>query len=200
MMWTSRLQTILAMVGVLWLAGCGQQPDTSPETGPIARAEPAGQAATVQQAEPVGDWPETSNVSRAGRFYFAGQPGEAAFRKAAADGVTMVINLRTKPEVARLPFDEPVLVAELGMKYVNIPVMPAEFSPAIVDRFAEVVDSTDQPVLVHCGSSDRVGGMWAAYLARTRGMQWDQALELGRTAGLHSPTIIESARRAAAGP
>lgn len=194
MMWTSRLQTILVIVGVLWLVSCSQQPDTSPD------AEPAGQAATVQRAEPVSDWPDTSNVSRAGRFYFAGQPGEAAFRKAAADGVTMVINLRTEPEVAGLPFDEPALVAELGMKYVNIPVMPADFSPAIVDRFAEVVATTDQPVLVHCGSSNRVGGMWAAYLARTRGMPWDQALELGRTAGLRSQTIIDSAQRAAAGP
>jgi uncharacterized protein (TIGR01244 family) len=157
------------------------------------------EAAPTAPAEAVEGWPDTPRLSRTGRYYFAGQPGEAGFRRAAAEGVALVINLRVDAEMAKVPFDEPALVADLGLEYVAIPVTPATFSAATVDRFAEAIATTDQPVLVHCASSNRVGGLWAAYLARVRTLDSDAALELGKTAGLRSPGMIEATRRVTEG-
>jgi uncharacterized protein (TIGR01244 family) len=152
------------------------------------------------EAEPIGDWPATKNVSRVGRIYFAGQPSEAALRMAADEGVELVINLRPLQEMARVPFDERALVDELGMRYVAIPVTPATFSLADVDRFAGQLEATDGPILVHCSSSNRCGGLWAAYLVWTHELDWDSALELGKAAGLSRESMIEAPQRVAQEP
>ena len=99
--------------------------------------------------------------------------------------------------MARVPFDEPALVAELGVDYVTIPVTPATLSAATVDRFEEEIATTDEPVLVHCSTAKRVGGLWAAYLVRSHGLDWEQAVELGKAAGLRQPAMIAAARRVA---
>ncbi|MHC4216830.1 MAG: protein tyrosine phosphatase family protein [Planctomycetota bacterium] len=154
----------------------------------------------VHPAEPVTGWPDTPRVSRAGRVFFAGQPGEAALRMAAAEGVDLVINLRPDQEMAKVPFDEPALVAELGMRYVSIPVTPPTFSPADVDRFDEELDTTSGLVLFHCSSSNRCGGLWAAYLVREADLAWETALPLGQAAGLARESMIEAAQQVAQSP
>ena len=46
-----------------------------------------------------------------------------------------------------------------------IPVTPKSFSADVVDRFAKALDeASGGGVLVHCASSNRAGGIWAAYL------------------------------------
>jgi uncharacterized protein (TIGR01244 family) len=173
-----RFPAILVAVLIVYQAGCAR----------------AGSPALVE-AEPVGDWPDTKNVSRVGRIYFAGQPSEAALRLAAAEGVELVINLRPMQEMAKVPFDERELVAALGMRYVTVPVTPSTFSLADVDRFAGQLDTTDGLVLVHCSSSNRCGGLWAAYLVWTHELDWDTALALGKAAGLSRQSMIEAAQR-----
>ena len=54
--------------------------------------------------------------------FISGQPTEQALRDLHAQGVTTVVNLRTPPEVARIGYDEPALVKELGMTYVYLPM------------------------------------------------------------------------------
>jgi uncharacterized protein (TIGR01244 family) len=171
----------------------------APAPAAEARA-PAAEAPELVAAVPVHGWPDTKNVSRAGRVFFAGQPGAASLRAAAADGVGLVINLRPGPEMAKVPFDEPALVAELGMRYVSIPVTTPAFSSADVDRFTEALAATDRPVLLHCASSNRCGGLWAAYLVREHGLDLDKALELGRAAGLRTSGMVTAARRVARAP
>jgi uncharacterized protein (TIGR01244 family) len=178
-----RILTILAIVFVACQTGCDRA------AGP-----------NLVPAQPVSGWPDTKNVSRVGRIYFAGQPSEAALRLAAAEGVGLVINLRPTEEMAKVPFDELGLVAELGMRYVSISVTPATFSLADVDRFGEELSATDGPVLFHCSSSNRCGGLWAVYLVREHGAGWDEALALGKAAGLSRLSMIEAAQRLAEGP
>jgi len=185
-----RFQTILLAALIAGHAGCERAP----------RPEVIAAGAQLVAAEPVSGWPGTKNVSRAGRIFFAGQPGEAALRQAAAEGVALVINSRTAQEMTRVPFDEPALVAALGMQYVVIPVTPSTFSAADVDRFAEALAATDGPVLFHCATANRSGGLWAAYLVRKRGLPWERALDLGRAAGLSRQSMIEAARRVAESP
>ncbi|MHC4210355.1 MAG: protein tyrosine phosphatase family protein [Planctomycetota bacterium] len=184
-----RFLTILLAALVVGHAGCER----------AAEPEVIAAEAELVAAEPVSGWPGTKKVSRVGRIFFAGQPGEAGLRQAAAEGVGLVINSRTTQEMARVPFDEPALVAELGMRYVAIPVAPSTFSAADVDRFAEALATTEGPVLFHCATANRSGGLWAAYLVRTHGVAWETALELGQAAGLSRQSMIEAARRVAEG-
>ena len=163
-----------------------------------ACAAPRLSTVAVEEAEPQQGWEGINNLFRDGFFYFGSQPDEAAFGRLAEEaGVTTVINLRRPQELEQLAFDEPVLVEGLGMRYVNIPITPDAFSADDVDRLAAVLAETEGPVLLHCGSSNRVGGMWAAYLARHRGVDLDEAIRLGKTAGLRRDTMIEAARRVA---
>src|SRR3954471_1100902 len=63
-------------------------------------------------------------IARVGDDVFiGGQPTERALRELRAQGVTTVVNLRTPEEMKRdVKFDEPALIAQLGMKYVYLPV------------------------------------------------------------------------------
>src|SRR5215208_1408131 len=44
--------------------------------------------------------------------FIGGQPTERALRELRAQGVTTVVNLRSPPEMTRVPFDESALVKE----------------------------------------------------------------------------------------
>jgi len=159
-----------------------------------------GTSAYTKEAEAVEGWDDVRNLSRAGRFYFAGQPGEDAFDRFADQGVDVVVNLRSQQEVDALGFDESATVLDAGMTYVHIPVTPDTFSTADVDRFAEVLDRSEGKILVHCSSSNRVGGLWAAYLARKRDVPLEEALELGEAAGLSRETMVQATRTVAEAP
>ena len=153
--------------------------------------------APVGVARPLEGWDGVNNAFRDGQFYFAGQPEEAAIRRYADEGVVTVVNVRTPPEIESLPFDEAEVVESLGMRYVSIPVSPETLSVDDVERFTEVLSESEGPVLIHCGSSNRVGGIWAAYLVRERGMDVEDAIERGKAAGLRSDSMVEAARRVA---
>ena len=111
----------------------------------------------------------------------AGQPDEAAFRVFAASGYTTVIDLRMPDENRGL--DEPAVVESLGMSYVPLPTSGETISFDQARRLDELIDAADGPVLVHCGSANRVGALIALNeYADSRDMEL--ALEKGRKAGL----------------
>jgi len=153
--------------------------------------------AGIGYAESSRDLPGVTNLSRDGMIYFAGQPSRQTLEAASQRGVKTIVNLRTADEMrSGVDFDEGETVQQLGMKYVNIPVTPESFAPADADRLHEVLGHTTDPVLIHCGSSNRVGALWAMYLHRRRGLTVDEAIERGRRAGLKSDQLTESIRKA----
>ena len=112
-------------------------------------------------------------------------------------GVRTVVNLRTDAEGAAA--ERPVVEAQ-GIRYVSVPVTPDSFSAADVDRVQEVLaDAAAAPVLLHCASSNRVGGVMAVLESR-RGKSLDEALAAGKAAGLHSPAMENAARRVLGAP
>lgn len=152
----------------------------------------------VGRPEPVTNWPNVNNVFRDGKVYFAGQPTVEALREAPERGIKQVVNLRTAPEMTGVSgFDEAAVVADLGMAYTTIPITPASLSYTDADRLKEILDKTSDPVMLHCGSSNRVGALWALYLHRYRGFDLDEAIRRGQDAGLRSPTLIEAIKRIA---
>lgn len=153
--------------------------------------------ASFAPAMAVADWDGVKNLSQDGGVFFGGQPTADAFRTAQKRGIKVVVNLRSDQETMALEFDEPALVRALGMEYVAIPITPDTFSTADADRLKDELLKTAGPVLIHCGSSNRVGALWAMYLRRHRGVAVDDALELGRQAGLRSESLIKTISQAA---
>jgi uncharacterized protein (TIGR01244 family) len=127
-------------------------------------------------------------IARVGDDVFVGgQPTELGLREMKAAGVTTIVNLRTPEEMAKIPFDERALAAQLGMKYVNLPVRgTAEFpySPETVTKFTEAVAKSNGKVLLHCTIGWRASHLWAAYLIRERGVPVDEALANARAINL----------------
>jgi uncharacterized protein (TIGR01244 family) len=119
--------------------------------------------------------------------FVSGQPTERGLRELKAQGVTTVVNLRTPEEMTRnVPFDEPALVKELGMRYVYLPVRGTPeypYSPATLTAFAEAVNSAEGKVLLHCTIAWRASHLWAAYLI-SRGIPVDSALANARAINL----------------
>jgi uncharacterized protein (TIGR01244 family) len=127
---------------------------------------------------------EIRGLWRDGRVFIAGQPDEVAFDRFQKVGVTAVVNLRTPAEMSdreRVPFDEAAVVEALGMEYVHIPLGGDDhpYTPAAVDRFAEVLERHDGLVLLHCTVAWRASYMWAAYLVREQGFSLAAAMARG---------------------
>jgi uncharacterized protein (TIGR01244 family) len=120
-------------------------------------------------------------------IFVAGQPTQRGLREMRDQGVTTVVNLRTPEEMTRnVDFDEPALVAQLGMRYVYLPVRGnAEFpyTPETLTKFAEAVSTANGKVLLHCTVAWRASHLWAAYLI-DRGIPVDSALANARAINL----------------
>jgi uncharacterized protein (TIGR01244 family) len=135
-------------------------------------------------------WPGINNSFQSERRYFGGQPTAAGLRHAASQGVKTVINLRNDAQ-ADVDYDEAALAAELGMTYLHLPIDSRAFTAADAEAFTKALEGAELPVLVHCRSSNRVGGLWAVHLVSRDLIGPEQALEHGKAAGLKSPATIE---------
>jgi protein tyrosine phosphatase (PTP) superfamily phosphohydrolase (DUF442 family) len=124
------------------------------------------------------------NLWKSGCFYFSGQPTLETLRWLKSEGVTIVINLRAENENRDFTdnsFNEENVVKELGMSYFSLPVGDkATYSPATVDKFAEILKTNTGKALVHCLSGGRVTFVWIAYLVRHRNYSLNDAIEIGK--------------------
>ncbi len=115
----------------------------------------------------------------------AGQPDEAALQVFADAGYTAVIDMRGPGEDRGLD-DEPAAVEALGMQYVAFPITGRD---AIgFDKARELdalLEGIDGPVLLHCGSGNRVGALLALRHS-LQGADDEAALQLGKDSGLTS--------------
>jgi uncharacterized protein (TIGR01244 family) len=125
-------------------------------------------------------------------FATAGQPKAEAFAKLAKQGFRAVLNLRTADEGAEA---ERELVEKAGMRYLNIPVVSANPNPEQVPGFIKAVkEPSNQPMLIHCGSAQRVGAFWMIYRVTEQGWPEEKALEEATKIGLTRPELIKFAK------
>ncbi|MEL6348730.1 MAG: sulfur transferase domain-containing protein, partial [Myxococcota bacterium] len=114
----------------------------------------------------------------------AGQPTLEQIQAAAAAGVKTIITLRPDSELGDR--DERAEVEAAGMAYVSIPISgPGDLNAANAQALAEAL-SDDGTTLVHCGSSNRVGALLAVKAAVIDGQGTEDAISLGKAAGLTS--------------
>ncbi len=138
------------------------------------------------------DWGKTPNVTQLGTLFFAGQIDEEGLQRAKDAGVTLVLNLRSPDEH---DWDEESAVEGAGLQYANVPITGAGFTPdAVAEIEALVKEHQAQGVLVHCASSNRVGGWLTTHMVTQHGEDLETALEFGRRAGMKSPAVEKRAR------
>lgn len=124
---------------------------------------------------------ETGVVQPVDGLTSAGQPDAAAFKVFADNGYVAVIDLRTAREARGL--DEQAVVEGLGMDYVPMPIGSDGISFANAMELDRLISSYNDPVLVHCGSANRVGALLALRASR-QGAGDEAAVEIGKTGGL----------------
>jgi uncharacterized protein (TIGR01244 family) len=122
-------------------------------------------------------------------FATAGQPKDSAFAKLAENGYRSVLSLRTGSEGIDLAHEKE-MVEKAGLRFINIPVQSSAPKPEQVTDFIKAVkDNSNQPMLIHCGSANRVGAFWMIYRVVDQGWPEDKALEEAITIGLTSPAL-----------
>lgn len=132
----------------------------------------------------LGDVVARNGVAPVDGMTSAGQPDEAALRVFADSGYVAVIDLRGANENRGI--DESSVVESLGMSYVMLPIdSPDAMSFDNAEKLGTLIDSYDGPVLLHCGSGNRVGALLALRKS-LQGASDDEALAYGREGGMTS--------------
>ena len=136
------------------------------------------------------------NLLPDGRVFIGGQPSKDALARLKERGVTAVVCLRTAKEMdyrERVSFDEASVVTDLGIEHVFIPLGGDNhpYTPAAVDRFAEVLNHHKGPAFLHCTMGWRASCLWVAYLIREQGFSLDDAMAHGEAIAVSSPPLAD---------
>ena len=119
-------------------------------------------------------------------LFVAPQISEADFAALAAEGVKAIVNNRPDGEdPTQIDADRGKALAEAnGMTYHHIPVTAQTLSQAAAAAFADVLTSTDGPVLAHCRSGTRSTILWALGAVGNGTVSRDQAVTAGASVGV----------------
>jgi uncharacterized protein (TIGR01244 family) len=124
----------------------------------------------------------------------AGATATSAMPTLQARGFKAVVNLRLATETGAA-IDESRAAAEAaGLRFIHLPLNGSAPDEAVADAFIKAVtDPANQPVLIYCGSANRVGALWLA--KRLLVDKWDEAraIEEARLIGLSSDALQQFA-------
>ncbi len=124
-----------------------------------------------------------NNSVLVGDLLIGGQPSVAALSYLADEGYEVILSTRGETE---LSWDEKAVVDSLGMRFVSIP-MPnpvTGITDEQVDLFAEFMNGDHGRVVLHCGSGNRMSGLWAVWLVEKEGLSPEEALDLAERTGM----------------
>lgn len=112
-----------------------------------------------------------------------GQPTRTDFDRAKSDGYKTIINLRGNGE-DRVE-EQAKTLPEMGFTYIHLPIDGAgDITVANARAFARALETAEKPVMVHCGSGNRVGALAAMKAFHVDGKSADEALQIGRDWGM----------------
>ena len=143
--------------------------------------------AQVQKKE----FPGVRNYSRVDATVgCGGQVDPSAMTALKKEGFVSVINLRLPTEEGANVEAGRAAAQAAGLKYIHLPFNTATPDPKVVDSFlAAVADRSNQPVFIHCGSANRVGGMWMIKRALQDRWPIEKALTEAQAIGLNNPAL-----------
>ena len=171
-------------LGALTLLVVACAPSTDTPTPPPAQtgAPEVTESAVVENLRPEDLLRNGLTPFEGEALLVGGQPTPDQFEKASDLGYKTVINLRGPEEEGNT---DPALVEGLGMTYVSLPVNgSADLTEERARALAEALDSAESPVMVHCSSGNRVGGLFALKAYYVDGLSPEEALEVGNAAGV----------------
>lgn len=146
-----------------------------------------------QPAQQIVQYDGVTGMYRTGNLFISDQPSEATLHRFKHHGGTVVINL-AQHELQDIPFSESQAVNALGMRYVYMPMLRPEITPAMVNKFEDILESTNGRVLLHGAEHSEGAALWAAWLIHQKGFDPQLALVLGGSAGLTSEPLVNSVR------
>lgn len=118
-------------------------------------------------------------------LHTGGQPTLQQVDALAAQGVRTVIDLRGDDEARG--YDEAAELQRRGIAYKRLPIRGADDLTADnAVALKALLDESGGGVLLHCASGNRVGALLALMAQQEEGATPQQALELGKRAGLGS--------------
>lgn len=128
------------------------------------------------------------------QFCTGGQPRLEHLARLKAEGVKVIVNLRTPGE--HQAAEEEAKAKELGLKYFNIPVVYRDPKEEQATEFLKVLDdSANRPVFIHCTAAIRVGAFWMIRRVLRDGWTVEAAEEEAKKVGLRgAPHLTEFAR------
>jgi ubiquinone/menaquinone biosynthesis C-methylase UbiE/protein tyrosine phosphatase (PTP) superfamily phosphohydrolase (DUF442 family) len=134
----------------------------------------------------------TRNVHSFGKNLLCGQPSAEDFAAAKKRGIRVVVTLRTKGEVN---WDEPATVKGVGLEFHRFGFRaPDTLSDAVFDGSLKILsDARSKPVMLHCGSANRVGAVWLVHRVLNDGLSIEDARKEAATVGLRTPGYEERA-------
>ena len=135
----------------------------------------------------------TSPVHALGNIYLAGQPSARDLASFKSLGIKTVVTLRHAKE---LSWDEANAVKKNSMQFVQVPFSGADqLKPEIFDRVLKILrDKKQGPVVLHCGSANRVGAIWYAFRVLDGKLSPDEAMKEAQTVGLRNPAYLDKAK------
>src|SRR5688572_12216526 len=120
-----------------------------------------------------------------------GQVDPSAMAALKKEGFVSVINLRLPTEQGADIDAGRAAAQTAGLKYIHLPFNAAAPDEKVVGSFlAAVADRSNQPVFIHCGSANRVGGMWMIKRALQDGWALDRARAEAEAIGLRDAKLM----------
>lgn len=124
------------------------------------------------------------HVAIGARLHGSAQPSIEVLTKLGSAGVRTVIDLRPDSETPDL--DEKLVVERSGVAYRALPIAgKASLTRENVTAFDKLLsEAKEGEVLVHCASGNRVGAMMALRARWLEGKSADEAMAIGKAAGM----------------
>lgn len=128
------------------------------------------------------------------QFCTGGQPRLEHLAKLKAEGVKVILNLRTPGE--HRADEEEAMAKQLGLKYFNIPVVYRDPKEEQATEFLKITDDPrNRPIFIHCTAAIRVGAFWMIRRVLRDGWTVEAAEEEAKKVGLReAPHLTEFAR------
>jgi uncharacterized protein (TIGR01244 family) len=107
-----------------------------------------------------------------------------------ARGFKTVVNLRLATETGAAIEESRTAAEAAGLRFIHLPLNGSAPDEAVADAFIKAVtEPANQPVLIYCGSANRVGALWLT--KRLLVDKWDEAsaIEEARVIGLSSDAL-----------
>ena len=129
---------------------------------------------------------KTKNVHKAGdQLYFAGQFTPEDIELLKKQKFKRIITLRTDGEIN---WDEKKAVVDAGFEYIEVPFRgPDTLTDPVFDRIRELLKDDSDKTLFHCGSANRVGGVWIPFRVLDEGVDVETAVKEAKEIGLRNP-------------